>query len=716
MAAEDHPLEVAELVGHRFEGVHVLAERDALLERLHHFLVVQPVGRRVLQALAVGQRHAAPAANEGDEVGVVAGPGGARARGAHRAAVRQELVEDGELLGVEPAAHRRLAQVLHHRLVPVQRLLHLDRVIRHELGGRVDAREAAADHHGGQPHLQVGHRLALERAGQLQGHQEVAGLADAANEVALDVDDGGPARARGNGHVVEAVLPRLAERQRAAEADAAVDLQLLAARQREVDEREEVLVPPHGDAVLGDAAKALEHALVERAVDLLPLPDGAAHPLAGQRLHLQAVHGHHAEALVQQVVRQRVAGRAQAHHQHVLAVVRQRVRALHVERVPARQQAVDLHAPRQLEHVGEHARLDLRDVHRLLLLVDAPLHAVVADAVARARAHGVVDDHEGKGADGVAALAHRVHLGDLLVERAADQRDAQHVLRDGALLVANALRAGVPVALVAQHAVVHLAQHLGRGVARVGELEALAVPQRAGGPLDLLLHVGARAPDLHEIVVVEVLGEAEHHPALVAGVVHVRRAPALQRVDLNGERGLVGLAPAGAEHLVAIEQAAAEARDGQLLCLEGRGFSLGRRPGLKSRPSMGRHKLVIFRGGGHVRAALKQGQRAAAHEVDLEAKQVVVGARGRGHGLDVGAHAEQPGDEAAHVRRHRHDEVRPADGAQRLGHLAMLRPLREQVGVGRLEVVLEPVVQVLQPRGVVKISKGEPGNTERGRG
>ena len=40
-------------------------------------------------------------------------------------------------------------------------------------------------------------------------------------------------------------------------------------------------------------------------------------------------------------MRQRVAGRPEAHHQHVLAVVGQRIRPPDVERVPARQQSVN---------------------------------------------------------------------------------------------------------------------------------------------------------------------------------------------------------------------------------------------------------------------------------------------------------------------------------------------------------------------------------------
>ena len=68
--------------------------------------------------------------------------------------------------------------------------------------------------------------------------------------------------------------------------------------------------------------------------------------LVGQRLDLQAVDADDAEPFVDQVVRQRVAGGAEADDEDVLAVVRQRVGPADVQRIPAREQAVDFDAPR----------------------------------------------------------------------------------------------------------------------------------------------------------------------------------------------------------------------------------------------------------------------------------------------------------------------------------------------------------------------------------
>ena len=240
-------------------------------------------------------------------------------------------------------------------------------------------------------------------------------------------------------------------------------------------------------------------------------------------------------------MRQRVAGRAQAHHQHVAAVVRQRVRSLCIQRIPACQQAVDLDAPRHVQHVGQHAGFDLRNVDGLLLLVNAGFHAVVANAVTGAGAHRVVDHDDRQRADRIATLAHRMHLGNLLVERAAGQRDAERIRRDLAFLVLDALRAGVLVALVAQHAVVDFALHFTRRVARIGQREALAAPQLRVRAEHLLGQLGVEPLDLDEVLVVEGLGETEHHPATIFGAVHVRRAPALEGFDLGGDRRLVGV-------------------------------------------------------------------------------------------------------------------------------------------------------------------------------
>ena len=197
---------------------------------------------------------------------------------------------------------------------------------------------------------------------------------------------------------------------------------------------EEVLVPADGDPVLGDAAKAGHGARTQRLLQLLevahrlerrPGAEGVdAGDLGRQRLDLQPVDRHHGVAVVDQMVGEREAGRAQTHHQHSLAARRAGQRPLEVERVPAAEQRIDLEAPGQGQHVLQHPGLDLGNVHRLLLLEDARLHAVVADAVAGGGDHRIVDDGDGQRADGQAAGRGQVHLRDFLFQRAAGEDEA----------------------------------------------------------------------------------------------------------------------------------------------------------------------------------------------------------------------------------------------------------------------------------------------------
>ena len=109
-ARERHRLHVAEFVRDRLDRIHVLGDRDAFLQRERDLFVIQPVRGRILQALAIGERDAAPAADHVDEVRRLAGRLRARAFRLHRLAVLAELVEDAELFGVHHAAHARFAE------------------------------------------------------------------------------------------------------------------------------------------------------------------------------------------------------------------------------------------------------------------------------------------------------------------------------------------------------------------------------------------------------------------------------------------------------------------------------------------------------------------------------------------------------------------------------------------------------------------------------
>ena len=117
--------------------------------------------------------------------------------------------------------------------------------------------------------------------------------------------------------------------ERAAEAHAAVQREAVAPLEQQADHLEEVLVPAHGDAVFGHAAEAGHQAVVERLDEVAHVANRRErHALAAngdarhrrvERLDLQAVDADHRVAVVDEIVREREAGRPHADDQHALA-------------------------------------------------------------------------------------------------------------------------------------------------------------------------------------------------------------------------------------------------------------------------------------------------------------------------------------------------------------------------------------------------------------
>ena len=332
-ARENQRFHGGAFVGLSGDRVEVLCERDALFERLGHFFMVQSVSGRVNQPLAVRNGDASPGPDERDEVGCLASRRGSASLAADGAPVRQVLVEHTEFFRVVETADLRLAEFSGDRLVLLQRLLDLDRVVRHQFCRGVDRRQTATDHHGRHAHLQVRQCVAFERARELQGHEEVARRSDPADQVVLHVDHGRTPSAARDGDVIEAIRPGVFEGKRAAEADAAVDLQAPATGQRQMQQRQEVLVPSHRDAVFRDSAESSEDAIVELAVNRAPVADRQGRRRIGaddvrrKRLDLQTVDPDDPETFVQEIVGECVAGGPETDHEDLLAVVAEARRA-----------------------------------------------------------------------------------------------------------------------------------------------------------------------------------------------------------------------------------------------------------------------------------------------------------------------------------------------------------------------------------------------------
>src|SRR4029077_927104 len=133
--------------------------------------------------------------------------------------------------------------------------------------------------------------------------------------------------------------------------NAAINAQQVAARKCQMQQGQEVLVPTYRDPVFGNAAKAFQNAVVERLVNLGPGVNWTrrlvrtAGEIFTQRLNLQTVDADNAKTFIDEKVRQRVSGRPHADNEHVLPIVRKGIRAADVQRIPSREEAVNLDAP-----------------------------------------------------------------------------------------------------------------------------------------------------------------------------------------------------------------------------------------------------------------------------------------------------------------------------------------------------------------------------------
>jgi len=168
---------------------------------------------------------------------------------------------------------------------------------------------------------------------------------------------------------VEAVpIERVLHRDGPAEARPAVEAEVGPAREVQVQHVQERLVPTDRDPVLGDPSESRGHALVQSAPErVLQTFQGTGQEMLGDRLDLEPVDPDHSESLVEQVMRERIAGGPHPHHQRVDPRVRPGMLPLEAQRVPAREQAPDLETPAHAQDVAEDAGLDLRDVDRILL-------------------------------------------------------------------------------------------------------------------------------------------------------------------------------------------------------------------------------------------------------------------------------------------------------------------------------------------------------------
>ena len=454
--------------------------------------------------------------------------------------MRDKLLRDFAVFRGPAVADFAFAEFVGQRFVARKEFLHLHRIIGQRFGSGVDGGETASDDGDGQTDLEIGDGGMLGGAGELQRHEKIRGLADAAGEAVLHRNHRRPAGAGAERDVVEAEREGAVDGHGAAETHAAKHGEFGAALQEQADDLQEVLIPTNGDAVFGDAAETGHHAIVERFANLFDVAHRAerdavaecvhAGESGGQRLDFQPVDAGDGVAVVHQMMGERETGGAEAHHQNLVAAGGPWHRTGEVQRVPTREQAVDFEAPGQIQNILERPRLDLRDVHRLLLLENAGLHAVVADAMAGAGHHRVIYGGDGERGDGVALRLHHVHLGDFLFERTAGEGDLECAPFELAGLLLQAGAAGVLALVVALDAVVRLIDGGGKAHAGVGKAEALTMASALLWQAELHQLVAADGFDRNEVVRVQLVRKAEQN------------AGAMLLPALGGEGGPGGVA------------------------------------------------------------------------------------------------------------------------------------------------------------------------------
>ncbi len=129
-------------------------------------------------------------------------------------------------------------------------------------------------------------------------------------------------------------------------------------------------------------------------------------------------------------------------------------------------------------------------------MVDTAFHALVADTMAGARTHRVVDDNHRQRADIVALAFNQMHFGDFLIQRATDGGHAQWIdLESFGFLVAHAFGAGIGIALVAVNAVIDFGQYLALVITQVGQFKT--VPTAA---VFLLAHPGFKFAAINQFM------------------------------------------------------------------------------------------------------------------------------------------------------------------------------------------------------------------------
>ena len=274
---------VPELILFHFQRREIFRESNALFQGLGYFLVIQSVAGRIDQAAAIRDGDPAPAVDQINKPGLAIFRLGRRPFRAHRASMFQKLSR-GRLLFFGPRLRQR-DPILFKLGITIQKFFDLDNVVRQRLRSRVDGRKSATDHDHGQAQLQIGDRIGLGRARQLQRHEEIRRLPHAAHQAVLHRHYRRTPCAHAQRHVVEAHFISAFDGNRAAKPHATEHGKLASAFHQQAFQFQIVLVPANRNAVLRHASKARHHAVVQGFEEIFDVVDGFERNAPAMRIH-----------------------------------------------------------------------------------------------------------------------------------------------------------------------------------------------------------------------------------------------------------------------------------------------------------------------------------------------------------------------------------------------------------------------------------------------
>jgi hypothetical protein len=174
-------------------------------------------------------------------------------------------------------------------------------------------------------------------------------------------------------------------------------------------------------------------------------------------------------------MRERVTGRTQTDDQNVFSVIRQRVRTFGVQRIPARQQAINFKTVRQFK-TSVKVAVSACGMLTGSCFGKCSLSYNRCRCDVRFRRTSDCQSSRARATQSNRRAFHQVHFRNFFVERAAFEFDSERIAFRRAVFFVQAFRAGIFFALVANQTIIDFVKRVAHRAAVVGQFKAVAPP------------------------------------------------------------------------------------------------------------------------------------------------------------------------------------------------------------------------------------------------